>query len=301
MKKLFLTLYTAFIICSASAQNRAVSAKDYTFKVLVNKGQNQLKVGNDWLPLKVGASLKVSDELKVSQNAYLGLVHAEGKPLEVKEAGLHKVSDLAGKITGGSSVLNKYTDFILSVKEQKSGNLTATGAVNRGEDYVKVYLPASQSAVVYNDMISFAWSKSPKTREWVVKFNSMFGDELDRMEVQDTTISINLSGPKFLNEDNIIVTVSSKSDPKKTSEAWMIKKLSTADKTRIKNALTEIATQTSEQTALNKLLLAAFYEQNFLLIDASTTIQQAIKLAPSVPQFQQGYNEFLVRHSFGKK
>jgi hypothetical protein len=299
MKKSLLTLLTAFMVFSLSAQDRTVAAKDYTFKVLVNKGQNQIKVGNDWLPIKVGASLKKGDELKISQNAYLGLVHVEGKPLEVKEAGLHKVADLAGRVTGGSSVLNKYTDFILSAKEQKSGNLTATGAVNRGGD-IRVYLPSAQSSIVFNDTISFAWQKTPKTRGWVVRFNSMFGDELDKIEVTDTVVSVNLNGPKFLNEDNIVVTVTSNADPKTASAPLMIKKLSSADKARIKNALSEIDGQTTEQTALNKLFLAAFYEQNSLLIDASTTIQQAIKLAPNVPQYQQEYKEFLVRHSFGK-
>ena len=293
MKKSLLTfLFSATIFWGLSAQ-------DYAFKVLVNKGQNQIKVGNDWLPLKVGATLKKGDELKISQNAYLGLVHAEGKPLEVKEAGLVKVADLARRITGGTSVLNKYTDFILSAKEQKSGNLTATGAVNRGDDDIRVYLP--DPSIVYNDVISFAWAKMPKTRDYVVRFNSMFGDELDKIETTDTLVSINLSGAKFTNEDNIVITVSSKSDANKKSEPLMIKKLSAADKTRIKTALSEITAQTKEETALNKLLLAAFYEQNALFIDASTSIQEAIKLAPTVPQIQEDYRNFLVRHSFGKK
>src|SRR3990170_567155 len=104
-----------------------IMAQDYTFKVLINKGQNSVKAGNDWLPLKVGASLKTMDELRISQNGYLGLVHVSGKPLEVKDPGQHKVVELAGKIKGGTSVLNKYTDFILSSKTEKVSNLTATG------------------------------------------------------------------------------------------------------------------------------------------------------------------------------
>jgi hypothetical protein len=299
MKKLLLSVLIALIACSLSAQNPTASAKNYTFKVLVNKGQNQLKVGNDWLTLKVGASLKAGDELKISPNAYVGLVHVEGKPLEVKDAGLYRVSDLAERIKGGSSVLNKYTDFILSTREEKSGNLNATGAVKRGDDDIRVYLP--DPSIVYNDEISFAWAKMPKTSDYVVRFNSMFGDELDRIETTDTVVSINLSGAKFTNEDNIVVTVSSKSDSNKKSEPLMIKKLSAADKTRIKTALSEIKAQTKEQTVLNKLFLAAFYEQNALLIDASTNIQEAIKLAPTVPQLQDDYRDFLVRHSFGKK
>ena len=99
MKLLFIVLATV-IFGSATAQ-------DYAFKVLINKGQNQIKSGNNWLPIKVGASLQSADELKISPNGYLGLVHATGKPLEVKNPGQHKVADLAAEVSGGSSVLNK--------------------------------------------------------------------------------------------------------------------------------------------------------------------------------------------------
>src|SRR5688500_2639831 len=189
-----------------------VSAQEYAFKVLINKGQNEIKAGNDWLPIKVGASLRSADELKVSQNGYLGLVHISGKPLEVKDAGQHKVVELAAKIREGSSVLNKYTDFILSSKTEKGNSMTATGAVHRGPDEIKVFLPKPQHAIVFNDEITIAWAKVPKTKIYTVRFNSMFGDELQSMEVQDTTLSINLNDAKFADEDNILVEVSSKAD-----------------------------------------------------------------------------------------
>ncbi len=289
MKFTFALILSALICCNIFAQ-------EYAFKVLVNKGQNQIKSGNDWVPIKVGSSLKSADELKISQNAYLGLVHVSGKPLEVKKAGNHKVADLAGQMKGGSSVLNKYTDFILSAKEQKTGNLTATGAVYRGNEDIRLFLPKPQFAIVYNDNISIAWSKNSKSRDFIVRFNSMFGDELEKLEVKDTTVSINLNGPKFLNEDNILVTVAFKSDQNKTSESFMIKKLSSADKARIKNLLAEISSQTMEPTALNKLVLASFYEQNSLLIDASTAYLAAIQLAPNVPAFTEAYRTFLTRN-----
>jgi len=228
-------------------------------------------------------------------------VHISGKPLEVKNAGTHKVVELAAKVSGGSSVLNKYTDFILSSESDRADNLTATGAVHRGTDEIKVFLPKSQQAIIFNDEISIAWAKQPKIRDYVVRFKSMFGDELDKVEVQDTTISINVNGPKLLNEDNILVEISSKSDPKKTSEPFMLKKLSAGDKKRINTSLAEIAAQTSEENALNQLFLASFYEQNGLLIDAATAHQNAIKLSPNVPYYQDAYIRFLVRKGLKTK
>ena len=274
----------------------SISAQEYAFKVLINKGQNEVKSGNDWLPIRVGASLRSADELKISQNGYLGLVHASGKPLEVKKPGPHKVADLAGGMTAGSSVMNKYTDFILSSKTEKGSKLTATGAVHRGTDLIKVFLPKPQFAIVFNDNISLAWEKDPKAKKYLVRFNSMFGDELDRKEVQDTTLFVDLNSAKLSNEDNILVEVSDAGDSKKTSETFMLKKLSTADKKRINTSIQEVAAQTTDETALNELIMAAFYEQNALLIDASTAHQNAIRLAPTVPHFQEAYTEFLVRN-----
>jgi hypothetical protein len=272
------------------------SAQDYAFKVLINKGQNEIKAGNDWLPIKVGSSLKSVDELKISPNGYLGLVHATGKPLEVKNPGQHKVVDLAAKVGGGSSVLNKYTDFILSSRSERTNNLTATGAVHRGTDIVKVFLPKPQQAIVFNDAISIAWEKEAKTTTYVVRFNSMFGDELDKIEVADTTVSVNLNGPKLINEDNILVEVASKNDPGTVSESYMLKKLSAGDKKRINTSLAQITPEVTEQTALNQLFLASFYEQNALLIDAATAYQRAVQLAPNVPYYQEAYRAFLIRN-----
>jgi hypothetical protein len=262
----------------------------------VNKGQNEIKAGNGWLPIKVGASLQSGDELNISANGYVGLVHVTGKPLEVKDAGRHKIEDLAGQVKGGSSVLNKYTDFILSSAAEKGNRLTATGAVHRGPNEIKVFLPDPKQSIVFNDKISIAWAKAEQTQVYIVRLNSMFGDELDRFEARDTTLVIDLNVPKLANEDNILVEVSSKSDQEKVSQSFMLKKLSSADKERIKSSLANIAAQTSEQTALNNLFLASFFEDNKLLIDASTAYQEAIRLAPNVPYFQEAFNSFLARN-----
>jgi hypothetical protein len=123
MKNKTTALLLAFLIISTLA-----IGQDYAFKVLANKGNNEVKSGETWQPLKTGASLKSGDELKLADNSYLGLIHATGKPIEIKKAGNYKVTDLAAQVGGGSSVLNKYTDFILSSNaEEKKNRLSATG------------------------------------------------------------------------------------------------------------------------------------------------------------------------------
>lgn len=271
--------------------------QEYAFKVLVNKGKNEVKSGNDWLLVKTGSSLKTTDELKISENSYIGLVHVTGKPLEVKQAGKYKIVDLAARVNGGQSVLSKYTDFILSTNNQKKNALSATGAVHRGAENIKVNLPKPEFAIVYSTKVIVTWETSKAPGPYIVKLNSMFGDELTKIETKDNNITIDLNDVMLANEDNILVRVSSKVDPNKVSDEYSLKRVSRADINRIKTSLNEIKDQISEETALNKLVLAGFYEQNGLLIDAGTAHLEAIKLAPDVPEYKESYENFLLRNN----
>jgi hypothetical protein len=291
--KILTLLFFLYAINSAQAQ-------DYAFKVLANKGSNEVKSGDSWLPLKTGASLKSEDEIKISANAYVGLVHHSGKPLEVKEANVYKVSDLIKRITTGSSVLTKYTDFILSSNsaEAKKNRLSATGAVHRGpgKNQIELNLPENQHSGIYNSSAIVSWEGTVVPGPYIISFKNMFDDELARIETPETSYTIDFTIPKFAKENALIVQVTSKADQKEVSKQHLIKKLSTADHENIKKSLDQILNDINEPTALNKLILAGFYEENKLLIDAITAYEEAIKLAPDVPDYKEAYEEFLLRH-----
>jgi tetratricopeptide (TPR) repeat protein len=279
-----------------------VFGQDYTFKVLANKGTNEVKSGDTWQAVKTGSSLKAGDELKISDNAYLGLVHSSGKPVELKTAGNYKVADLASKVGGGTTVLNKYTDFILSSNsaEAKKNRLSATGAVHRGLEDIKVYLPENQNSGIYNNIAIINWESDKAKGPYIVALKNMFDDELMKIETPEATAQIDLNDPKFANESAILLEVKSKADSKSKSEQHLIKKLSAADREKVKKSMsTEIPAEVvNSETPLSKLLLASFYEQNKLYIDAITAYEQAIKLAPDVPTYREDYEEFLLRNKF---
>jgi len=291
MKSNGLALIVALFVAAGQ-----LSAQDYAFKVLVNKGKNELKTGETWQQVKVGASLQSHDEIRVAENAYIGLVHKTGKPLELKQSGKYKVMDLAAKI-GDPSVLNKYADFILSTNTGPKTNLTATGAVSRGDAFIQVHLPKSD--VVYGNNVTINWDedKEKSIKPYVVVFKSMFGDELNKIETNDHYVVVNLDDKNFVNEDNIIVTVYSKTDQSKTSEDYTLKRLSKADKERIKALLDEIPKDLWEPTALNKFYIGGIFEQNGLLIDATAHFLEATRLAPDVTDYKDDYDAFLIRHN----
>jgi hypothetical protein len=290
------TTKLAFVFLLLASYAVPLLGQEYAFKVLVNKGKNEVKAGETWQGIKVGTSLKSTDELKVTENSYVGLVHKTGKPLEIKKAGRYKIADLSGQVGTGSSVLSKYTDFILSSNTTKSNTMAATGAVHRGTDF-PLYIPQNpQQPLVFNNKIILSWEGGKTSGPYVVYFKSLFDDELAKIETSGNTLEIDLDANNFLNEDNIVVQVFSTSTPPKSSEKYNLKRLSKADKERVRNALSEISESLQEETALNKILLAGFYEKNNLLIDAATAHLEAIQLAPDVPAFQEGFNAFLLRN-----
>lgn len=277
----------------------ATFAQDYAFKVLANKGSNEVKAGANWAPLKTGATLKKGDELRLSENAYLGLVHVEGKPLELKIAGTYKVTDLAAKVGAGTSVLNKYADFVLSSNspESKKNRLSATGAVDRGENYaIKLILPDNQSSGIYNNTAIINWEGTKATGPYKITLRNMFDDELGVIETAESTYKLDLADPKLAKENAILIEVKSKNDSKMISKQHLIKRITPAEQARVKKSLTEFSADAPETTALNKLLLAGFYEERNLLIDAMVAYEEAISLAPDVPTYKESYDDFLLRH-----
>jgi hypothetical protein len=99
----------------------------------------------------------------------------------------------------------------------------------------------------------------------------------------------------------LLVEVKSKNDVKQVSKQHLIKKLSNDEVETIKTELNEIMGEVSEPTALNKYILAGFYEEKNLFIDAIAAYEAAIKLAPDVQFYKDAYDEFYLRHGMRKQ
>jgi hypothetical protein len=296
-------MHKLILLSTLVAGYSTLSAQDYAFKVLASKGNNEIKSGETWQPLKTGASLKSGDELKLSDNAYIGLVHNTGKPVEVKQAGVHKVATLESKVGTSTSVLHKYTDFILSSNsaEAKKNRLSATGAVHRGEPVaegaIRLHLPEKEHSGVFNKTAVINWDANDVAGPYVITIRNMFEDVLVKQETPETSYVIDLADEKFSNENAILIDVSAKSDPGSVSTRHLIKKLSPAELEKISVAIKDLQAEVGDETAMNKLFLAGFYEQHNLLIDAITAYEQAMKLEPEVPAFKDSYEEFMERNS----
>ncbi|MBX2897795.1 MAG: hypothetical protein KF763_20300 [Cyclobacteriaceae bacterium] len=274
--------------------------QDYAFRVLANKGSNEIKTAEGWQPVKTGASLKLGDELKVSENASVGLVHKSGKPLEEKRAGTYKVAELVSRVSGESSVLSKYTDFILSSNsdEAKKNRMSATGAVHRGtKDAIAPQLPKNEGAEIFGNQLVINWD-TESAGPYIVTVLNMFDETIFKTETTQKTLTVDLTDPKFNGEDALIVDIKSKSTGAKLDDQSrpMVKRLSPAKAEKIKTSYAEISKELDTNSAFGNLFMAGFYEQNRLIVDAIAAYERAIAQAPDDPTYKEYYLEFLYRN-----
>ncbi|MDH5380696.1 MAG: hypothetical protein OEW75_07590 [Cyclobacteriaceae bacterium] len=278
-------------------------AQSYAFKVLANKGTNQVKTGETWAPLKTGSTLKSTDMIKVSANAYIGLMHAAGKTIEVRDAGTYKISELEAKVPKGSGVGGKYADYLASkmTAEGQKNRLSATGAVHRAltSASINVYLP--QSVQIYGQTAIISWEPVEGDNvTYKVNLSNMFGDNLLSEETTNTYYELDLTDNKIENNDVILLAISTADDEDVKSEVIPIKKVKEDKKAQVKQGLNELMTDVNEKTALNKYILAGFYEDNNLLVDALTSYEEAIALAPEVEYYKEAKDDFLIRNGLKK-
>ncbi|MCE2998099.1 MAG: hypothetical protein LW863_21070, partial [Flammeovirgaceae bacterium] len=150
---------------------------------------------------------------------------------------------------------------------------------------------------IYNNTVVVSWEYNKNEAPYIVTVKNMFDDELMTLETPENLVQIDRSNPKLGNEDALLVVVKSKTDKSMISKSKLIKKLSTNRQEAVKLLIDEMGAEIKEETALNKFIMAGFYEENKLLIDAITAYEEAIKLAPDVPTYKEAYEEFLLRNN----
>ncbi len=305
--KFIRTVQILLITCIVLVSLPSLS-QDYVFRVLANKGANSVKSGSsDWMTLKTGARLNKGDALKLGENGDLGLVHASGRTLELKETGEHKIDDLSAKIgTGRSSVASKYADFVMSKmtsenrEENRRKYASVTGAVERatGSSAIKLLMPPS--AEVFGGEALIMWD-GEEGKSYDVTVKNMFDEVIYSSKVEDSKIMLNLNDEKFANESLVIINIKQSDNENIGSGDYGIKRLSGDEANEIKSEVQELTAHIGEETnSLNSLILAEFYEQKSMIIDALTQYMKAVELSPDVDYFGEVFQEFKMRHRLDK-
>ena len=299
-----------FILCAFVMTVQVSLAQGFTFKVLANKGQNKVKKADGALEtLKTGSLLFDGDELLTSDNCYVGLMHKTGKTTEIRVAGSNKVSDLASKInTKKTSAASRYAQFIAAKMNEKDGNslrsrTNTTGAVSRAVagGSIEVILPSSVD--VLGDAAKVRWRVPEGTEEgtkYLVTIKNIFDEEIYKEETDKLHVDLNFS--EMENESGLYILSVKQSDNEEIASGdYGIKKLSAADKPDVVENLSSLESELPTDSPLGKITLAAFYEENNLLLDALTQYEEAIRISPEVEDFRTLYEDFLIKNGIVKE
>ena len=283
--------------------------QDYTFRIMVSKGTNKIKVGGagDWKTLRIGEKLNNGDQVQIADQGYVAMIHSSGKTKEIKKAGDYNITDLAGSISAGTqNIASKYADFVISKMspEEKEANrrkyASVTGAVERGDSdaAINIFMPTSVS--VYNPEVIIRWDPvAGENKTYVVKLKDLFEQTIMVAETSESSYTIDFNDAKLSSaivENLVIVNVSVKGNEDIKSKNAAIEQFSTDATPSFEVELKALQTNLGEQSSINNLILAEFYEENDLLLDALTSYEFAIKMSPDVEYYREAYDEFLLRN-----
>ncbi len=280
----------------------------YAFRVLANKGQNQVKKAGaaSAVTLKTGATLNAGDELITSQGAYIGLMHKSGKTLEVRTSGTKKVEELEKQVnTKSASVSSRYAKFLANKMNEKENTnyrakLNATGAVDRAlasDASIKVLLPNQVNVMGSNAIVTWDSPEGIEENAYVVTVKNIFDEEIYMEEVSGNAINLDFTSKKLKNDEGLyILTVKAKENLEVTSGDVGIKRLSGDDAASYQSGLNELKAEVSEDSPINKVIFASFYEENGLILDALTKMEEAITLNPDVEDFEELKKDILERN-----
>lgn len=300
--KLFITstLLIFFLVNTSYGQS-------FVFRVLASKGANQVKKEQtgETIPLKTGATLMSGDELIAASGAYIGLMHKSGRTIEVRNPGVTKITDLETKLAKNqSSVANKYAQFVMNKMSDDDGssnyrrNMKATGAVERAtaSSSLKVMLPSSVDILNSEAIIRWEGVEEIEDAAYIVSIKNIFDEEIYSAETTDTSLGINFEDDNLANERLVILNVKVKGNDDLKSGDYGIKRMSADDAASINENLQALKSEITEDSPLNNLIFASFYEENKLILDAMTQYEKALIASPEVEDFKTIYDDFLVNN-----
>lgn len=289
-----------------------VNAQDYAFRVLANKGSNQLKkagAGQAEL-LKTGAKLNSGDEIIASEDAYIGLMHKSGKTTEIRGAGTKKISELEKTISVSSnSIASRYAGYVMNKMNEEEttdyrSRLNATGAVSRATGSAAINVMAPSQADLLGDIAVLRWDAPEGFTEedsYEVKIENIFNEEIYAKETKETSITLDFSDEELAYDMGLyLVKVYKKGDSEIASAEVGIKKVKAGDKVEVQENLANLKSEVSEDSPLNKIIYASFYEENGLILDALTKYEEAIKMSPEIEDFQELYQNFLITNGLAE-
>lgn len=282
----------------------AVTAQTEIFKVLASKGDNKVSSSNGaWTNMTIGKKLYKTDKITIGANGYLGLAHSCGKTIEIKKPGTYEVNKLSSEVASqNKGVCKKYVDFVVgemtSQEEDMSKNkykyMAVTGSVDRGGAVISCYIPDKAKVLPAKVTLHWEVDSSRTDAVYLVTVSDLYGEGKKVHKTKNPFIELDLSNTGPLEMNTLLWYV--KYDGVAGSE-YKEKQLIVSPADKSASLIKEIEAMKKdlgEESALTNLVMASYFAEKDLVIDAIHSYEKAISLQPEVESFKMAYTDFLI-------
>lgn len=170
--------------------------------------------------------------------------------------------------------------------------MAVTGSVERGTE-ASISLLSPKETFVLSAPVLLKWSPIKDATGYVVVISNLFEETLITQESNETSAIVDLSKIKPAEQKNLLWSVYVKGKPSVKSSVNTLKFYPEAKSAELSKEVAELKKDLPQQSALNKVVLATFYEQNKLMLNAMENYEEATVMEPEVEDYKALYGKFL--------
>jgi hypothetical protein len=265
----------------------SIAQKHFTVSYI--KGKVDMKSRKHWIALKHSDRLSRDNEVRLDRNATLHLIDSAGLPLLFTLPGIYKIGD--------------FFDNSLSATVMTKDGKIVHGRVSRvkqnffGSDSpIKVLLPTDSTfATVYAKQFVIRWIDESPDSAYQITIKNLLKGPIATFKSNVTELKFDLDDERFTKERVFYVVVTAANNGKRKSAEHVFKRIITHERYRIDDILNkEIILDNSR--ALDQLILAGFYEEHALFVDAVNAYLESIRLGKDDPAYSEAFTIFLQRY-----
>lgn len=273
-------------------------AQEHVFNIVALSGSTKLNNGTE---LKSGDEILSNQTIVVGSGGYVALMHKTGKTIELQTNGTYSVSDLSKKVNAGNnSYASQYSDFVINqmTADGTSNNYSNTGSVTRDiMKNIEILLP-KQVSILKNTAFHVSWVSPRENDTYTIKLLDLFDKVVYKQELSKNETVLNFSELTNLVTDSktpYLLQVCSNTKKGLVSKKIRVIMMETNKEQLISTEFTKLKSELGENTAINSLILASFYEAKGLTVYAAENLENASNQAPKVEHYRKIYLNYLTK------
>ncbi|MGE5680800.1 MAG: hypothetical protein ACM34K_07960, partial [Bacillota bacterium] len=245
-----------------------------------------------------GSKLFSGDKVKLEDNSYLGLCYVKGRTLEVTTPGEFNVDDLAKNLTAeNSSVTKRMTSYIINemiIKNKTKEMKNMAGVVRQNLAYIDKDFP--NSTIVIDTLVTFRWFPAKEAKSYAFEIRNPSSKAVFLKETEDTSVTVNVLDLELEPGKCYYWFVYDPENQSVASDSNCIMVMNKAAYQSITDSVRQLRSDLSDpRSPLNQIIIASFYENNNMYLNALSYYQNAMKYLGTVEEFQKKYILFLMK------